>query len=77
MTFSKLLYKIKNKIINPHDYKDILNVNKDICMPSKKLTLLAMVTSSSNNFKNLVAIRKTLANAEFFPGLNQNTNIYF
>jgi len=73
VTFSKLFYKSNNKIINPHDYKYILNVDKDICMPSKKLTLLAMVTSASNNFENRKAIRKTWANAELFPGLYQNT----
>ena len=77
VTFSKLFYKSNNKIINPHDYKYILNVDKDICMPSKKLTLLAMVTSASNHFENRKTIRKTWANAELFPGLHQSSRISF
>ncbi len=59
-SFSKQFYKSNNKIINSHNYKYILNVDKDICMPSKKLTLLAMVPSASNNFENQIFLNSIL-----------------
>ena len=57
-----------NKIINPHDYKIILNIDEDVYKSSQKLTLLAMVTSASHHFENRVAIRKTWAHSRLFPG---------
>ncbi len=74
---SKIFFQESDKIINPHDYKYIINTSEDICTSSKNLTLVALVTSASYNFLNREAIRKTWADKQKFPGLKKKEKFFF
>ncbi len=74
---SKIYFQGSDKIINPHDYKYIINTSEDICTSSKNLTLVALVTSASYNFLNREAIRKTWADKQKFPGLKKKEKFFF
>jgi hypothetical protein len=63
-------FEIKEEIVNPHNFKYVLNPKKQICSEFNevnKLFLLVYVHSSSENFKHRETIRETWARRTIFP----------
>ena len=56
-----------NPIINPHEFKYILNPGKTVCENSGRIDLLMLVTSAAYNFDHRRIIRNTWANHTLFP----------
>lgn len=59
------------KLINPHDFKLILNPAESVCGQNKgeNLLLLAFIPISADKFKERQQIRKTWSNRTLFPSM--------
>lgn len=63
-------YELKEKIVNPHNFKYLINPKDQICQgfnESNKLFLLVYVHCSSVNIKHRETIRETWARRSIFP----------
>ena len=82
LSYTQFFSETERRVVNPHVYSYVLNVRKDI-YTQDKVTLLAVVTSATDNFEKRLAIRQTWANSELFPsieavfitGLSKNDSI--
>lgn len=68
-SFSQQIYTFTPGIVNRYNYKYTINVKLNMFPNGRNKTLIALVTSGSGNFERRMAIRKTWANNELFPGL--------
>ena len=61
-------YRLQNEIVNPHDFKYILNPGHQICSDdnSSKVYLLIYVHTAPDNYKRRLSIRETWAKRSMF-----------
>ena len=60
---------IYRHIVNPHDFKYLLNPGKEFCSIQNKLFLLVYVHTAPENLKRRIAIRETWANPSIVPDI--------
>lgn len=68
-SFSQQIYTLTPGKVHRYPYKYTTNVKLNKSPNDRNTTLIALVTSGGGNFERRMAIRKTWANNQLFPGL--------